>query len=324
MEPDTIVGYFVTALFGFAEPEEGDTLVAQQQRSKQIDSLSREPVGIVGYFFAALFGFPSEPQNIVSFDKIRTLPIVMSPKHEKMTDSFAQDSTQLKENATLDKDMDMQTVEERKSDNNLQSHQKSTISALSPRSRRISEQAFLLELESQPAVDIELDEKSRVFGRDAIEKLVPLLPPANQIENWTLLYSSFRDGISMSTLYRKCKAYQGGCIIFIKDSHDDVFGGFTTIIPSVSEHYVGTGQSFLFKCYPDFKAFHWTYSNRFFMKCSEGSLHMGSGEGRYGLWIEESLTYGHSEPCDTYNNEMLSSTADFKILAIEIWGVGTA
>jgi hypothetical protein len=51
----------------------------------------------------------------------------------------------------------------------------------------------------------------------------------------------------------------------------------------------------------------------------EGSFHMGSGEGRFGLWFEQTLTHGHSAPCETYDNEVISSTPDFKILGIEVW-----
>ena len=40
--------------------------------------------------------------------------------------------------------------------------------------------------------------------------------------------------------------------------------------------------------------------------------------GNHGLVIDETLTEGHSNRCDTFNNEQLSRNKDFQISAIEI------
>jgi hypothetical protein len=45
-----------------------------------------------------------------------------------------------------------------------------------------------------------------------------------------------------------------------------------------SEHYYGTGESFLFTFYPTFKVFKWTGENNFFTRGTLEGLGFGCGE----------------------------------------------
>jgi hypothetical protein len=45
-----------------------------------------------------------------------------------------------------------------------------------------------------------------------------------------------------------------------------------------SEHYYGTGESFLFTFYPSFKVFKWTGENNFFTRGTLEGLGFGCGE----------------------------------------------
>jgi hypothetical protein len=46
--------------------------------------------------------------------------------------------------------------------------------------------------------------------------------------DWELMYSTYRDGISLRTLYRKAGNAIGPDVLIIKDEDGNVFGGFTT------------------------------------------------------------------------------------------------
>ncbi|KAG0365860.1 oxidation resistance protein 1 [Gamsiella multidivaricata] len=61
---------------------------------------------------------------------------------------------------------------------------------------------------------------------------------------WNLVYSSDQHGISMTTLYHRCKG-KGPMILAIKDTMDCVFGAFVNqeLAPHLS--YYGTGECFL-------------------------------------------------------------------------------
>ena len=41
--------------------------------------------------------------------------------------------------------------------------------------------------------------------------------------------------------------------------------------------------------------------------------------GSHGLWFDGDFLNGHSQFCETYENEMLSSTEYFTITAMEVW-----
>ena len=41
--------------------------------------------------------------------------------------------------------------------------------------------------------------------------------------------------------------------------------------------------------------------------------------GTFGLWLDENLYHGSSYPCKTYDNEVLASTEQFTIQAVEAW-----
>ena len=47
----------------------------------------------------------------------------------------------------------------------------------------------------------------------------------------------------------------------------------------------------------------------------EGS---GSGGGA-GLMIDHDLIYGHTNECDTFENELLGAQCDFEILVLEVF-----
>jgi len=99
-----------------------------------------------------------------------------------------------------------------------------------------------------------------------------------------------------------------------------------------SGQYFGTGETFLFVLSPKVVKYDWvgkqkcnesqsqvSHSEQLFMSASSRSLCIGSGGGKFGLFIDESLTRGESDRCDTFANEPLSSISNqFNIAVIEV------
>lgn len=73
-----------------------------------------------------------------------------------------------------------------------------------------------------------------------------------------------------------------------------------------------------------FKAFPYTGENDFTILCQQGFLSVGGGDGKYGLWLDDSLAKGVSAGCPTFMNEGLSDEGEkFGILGVEIWYIGS-
>ena len=49
------------------------------------------------------------------------------------------------------------------------------------------------------------------------------------------------------------------------------------------------------------------------------SIAFGGG-GQFAIWLDEAFEYGSSGRCETFGNEPLSASADFKVSRVEMWG----
>lgn len=63
-----------------------------------------------------------------------------------------------------------------------------------------------------------------------------------------------------------------------------------------------------------------TGKNDYFVLSDHHSLAFGGGGGRFGLWINEDLCGGYSEPCETFGNKHLGREMEFEIDVMQIWG----
>lgn len=43
--------------------------------------------------------------------------------------------------------------------------------------------------------------------------------------------------------------------------------------------------------------------------------------GLFGLWLDDGLIRGQSQRCDTFDNDVLSSSDDFLINDLEVWAI---
>ena len=94
----------------------------------------------------------------------------------------------------------------------------------------------------------------------------------------------------------------------------------TTLSPNLSENQppgVTTPERIRFKAFP------YSGVNDYMMLCDATFLSVGGGDGKYGLWLDDTFERGISSPCLTFGNEGLSDEGEkFGILGVELWRVG--
>ncbi|KAH9491949.1 Nuclear receptor coactivator 7 [Bulinus truncatus] len=138
--------------------------------------------------------------------------------------------------------------------------------------------------------------------------------------NWELTYATHKHGYSLQNLYQKMEEVDDSpVILFIRDTHKCIFGAFMSHLMKPSETFYGSGSTFLFTFYPEFRKFLWQGDNQFFMYGTKDSFAIGSGEGLFGLWLDGDLNKGRSHECSTFHNDILTKEEDFVIIDLEVW-----
>lgn len=144
--------------------------------------------------------------------------------------------------------------------------------------------------------------------------------PARAMNTWTIIYDTTSHGFSLKTMYRKMLAYDCPVLIVIQSRVSDIFGAFLSSPLKMSDHFYGTGESFLFSFAPEFKVFHWAGENSYFIKGNPNSFMIGSSEGHFGLWLDDDLFRGRTNSCQTFANDPLCAEKDFIVKSLEAWG----
>mmetsp|Transcript_1171 Transcript_1171/g.4130 ORF Transcript_1171/g.4130 Transcript_1171/m.4130 type:complete len:629 (+) Transcript_1171:203-2089(+) len=162
--------------------------------------------------------------------------------------------------------------------------------------------------------------KSSVFTDEQALLLTSALPPRLQVARWECLYSTQSSGISLQTLYRSCTKGKSPCVLVIKDMAGAVFGAFTNERWKVHQRYFGNGECFVFQLHPRKRKYAWTGDNNYLMFGQADSLAIGGG-GHYAIFIDGELLYGHSGPCDTFGNGILSTETEFQVAGLEVWSI---
>eukprot|EP00057_Strongylocentrotus_purpuratus_P019239 XP_011673713.1 PREDICTED: nuclear receptor coactivator 7 isoform X2 [Strongylocentrotus purpuratus] len=167
----------------------------------------------------------------------------------------------------------------------------------------------------------ELVGESNLLSNDHVRKLSKNLPPRTEGYSWVLVFSTAIHGYSLHSLYRNMATWESPILLILRDSEGHVFGALTSCALKVSDHYYGTGESFLYKFKDEeLEMFRWTGENNFFMKGDLDCVCIGGGEGDFGLWLDGDLYHGRSHPTKTFGNETLSSKEDFIIADMEAFG----
>ncbi|CAI5522376.1 unnamed protein product, partial [Closterium sp. Naga37s-1] len=145
------------------------------------------------------------------------------------------------------------------------------------------------------------------------------LPAIASGREWVLLYSTFKHGISLSTLYRRSSMMPGPCLLVVTEDNGTVFGGFSSqaLVASNRRKYQGSSDVFVFTTTAgEPTVYKVTAANRYFILCLNEALSFGGG-GHFALCLQEDLLTGSSGACETFCSPCLSKSEDFKIKHVE-------
>ena len=192
-------------------------------------------------------------------------------------------------------------------------------------------------------------EYSPLLSARDLRALLPQLPSKCVGRDMRLLFSTQRDGYSLSTLYARARD-AGPTLLVVLDDSSAVFGAFApadwagddfAAPGSSSGHFArgsvgymaspvrglthgrgaggdawfGDTSAFLFSLVPSFAAFRATRANAHFQLAKDECLAFGGsgsagGRGAFGLWLDASFEKGCSAPCDTFANAPLTAGLD--------------
>lgn len=161
--------------------------------------------------------------------------------------------------------------------------------------------------------------KSDIVTVEQMETLREALPAMYRMREWTLAYSTKRDGISLKSLYRRASG-KANTVLLVSDSGGAIFGAFCTEAWKVHSRYGGTGESFVFTLAPEGVKYAWSGANDYYMLGAADSLSVGGGSA-HAIRLEEDLLQGSSGECETFQSPPLASENMFRTARIELWSL---
>ncbi|TRY72214.1 hypothetical protein TCAL_01081 [Tigriopus californicus] len=184
------------------------------------------------------------------------------------------------------------------------------------------------ELKTQDSLFDTLD-TSLILNGTLFQDLLQTVPACLQHGTVNLVYSTSRDGYSLKNLYRKVSLGEPPFILVIQDHQHRKFGAFATCPLMVTENFVGTGQSFLFKVRGggddddvdesrSIKCSEWSKINDYFFKGQNDAMLFGADDGKFGIIIDSNLYRGRLEKCGTYV-DWPDEERDFHVKILECW-----
>eukprot|EP00039_Didymoeca_costata_P010149 m.136084 g.136084 ORF g.136084 m.136084 type:complete len:524 (+) comp14722_c0_seq7:204-1775(+) len=162
-------------------------------------------------------------------------------------------------------------------------------------------------------------------GKESLNLLWKDLPARLKHRKARLLYSSAVDGCRLATMIAKCTETSDS-ILFVQGRDGDLCGAFASVPwATKATRYFGTGESFLYKCKPDYSAFKWVDDGRpnYFLYAEMTKIAVGGGGKGHGLELDEEFRICSTEECDTFKNERLSQSGSsaFPCSCVEVWGL---
>ncbi|XP_020090772.1 oxidation resistance protein 1 [Ananas comosus] len=206
-----------------------------------------------------------------------------------------------------------QNQESKVDNNNIVNHSEQVGNVLGPEALKEPELEFNLPVMSEPSMLLSDNLRAALYAS---------LPVLVQGRNWVLLYSTWRHGISLSTLYRRSMLCPGYSLLIVGDRKGAVFGGLVEVPlqPTNKKKYQGTNNCFVFTDRPSFPVIYRpTGSNHYFTLCSTDFLAFGGG-GHFALYLDGDLINGSSSTSDTFDNPCLAHSQEFEVKEVELWG----
>ncbi|XP_024518240.1 oxidation resistance protein 1-like isoform X1 [Selaginella moellendorffii] len=167
-----------------------------------------------------------------------------------------------------------------------------------------------------------MSQSSSLISQELQSVLHSALPTLARHRHWLLLYSTWRDGISLLTLYRKSSTVIGHCLLAVADTTGTVFGALLSapLNPSTTKKYQGDANTFVFTTVSGApQVFHSTGANRYYVLCTNEALALGGG-GHFALYLDNDLQNGSSGESQTFGNTCLAYADEFKLKDVELWG----
>eukprot|EP01084_Bolivina_argentea_P056936 104110_1 len=174
--------------------------------------------------------------------------------------------------------------------------------------------------------DIEIEDEIYCACTSGYElrEIISKCPARTHVWKWKLFYSTAVHGISMNTLYNNCENI-GESIIIIKDSNNNIFGGFVDVEWTVSTEYRGSIDCFVFH-FIDIKKddkrkltiYRSSGQKNYFVRNDMESITIGAGECP-AIYFDHDLNFGRTTNCTTFNSPSLSLQTQFQINTLEIW-----
>ena len=174
--------------------------------------------------------------------------------------------------------------------------------------------------------------RSAIIDWYLLDMLWEWIPDRIAVKEPVIAFSTNEDGCSLRTLFSKTDSYEP-TILLIKTQQGDAFGAYcseswSTRLQRDSGHYFGTGETFLFTLKPKAIRYPWSesvtekrqslsHSSQLFMTATSNHMIIGSGNGS-GIWLDEDLSRGKTERCDTFKNDPLARTKDFICSVVEV------
>jgi len=161
--------------------------------------------------------------------------------------------------------------------------------------------------------------ESDIMTIEQMESLREAIPAMYRMREWSLVYSTKRDGISLKSLYRLASG-KSVTVLVVSDFNGAIFGAFCTETWKVDSRYGGTGESFVFTLAPTGMKYAWSGENDYYMLGSADSIAIGGGSA-HAIRLEEDLLQGSSGECETFRSPPLASENMFKVRRIELWSM---
>jgi hypothetical protein len=158
-----------------------------------------------------------------------------------------------------------------------------------------------------------------VLSNVALQQLRSVLPLRFTQSDWTLLYSTEQHGCSLRTFYSRLDGHSG-TLLAVLDAEGHVFGSFVAEEWRHEGRYFGNGETFVYALQPAFRIYNWTRANTHFVLAAKDCVAWGGG-GAFALWLDSSFEAGSSNASDTYGNDCLAGSTNFKCVKVEVWGL---
>lgn len=120
--------------------------------------------------------------------------------------------------------------------------------------------------------------------------------------------------------------FDGACLLAVRASAHPtfVFGAFCTEPLVPHQRHFGNGECFLYSAADGgttVRRYGATGKNDYYIMAQPDFVAVGCGEGKFGLWLDQWLAAGSTDPTPTFDNEALVGAGEFGVEAVEVWGL---